>query len=104
VITEKIEMRKNKLYWKISATLLSLLIILGVVYVLISTYSAKSYFEEVNQKLNASIATMMSHEVQPLIGGEVDTAAIHKIMASMMIINPSVEVYVLDTEGKIRIR
>ena len=92
---------KNRLYWKISATLLSLLIILGVVYVFISSYIAKSYFEEVNQKLNAPIATMMSHEVQPLIDGHIDTIAIQKIMSSMMTINPSVEVYVLDTEGKI---
>ena len=91
----------NKLYWKISATLLSLLIVLGVVYIFISTYSAKAYFEEVNQKLNGNIATMMNHEVQPLIDGKVDTIAIQNIMHSMMIVNPSVEVYLLDTKGEI---
>ena len=91
----------NKLYWKISATLLSLLIVLGVVYVFISTYSAKAYFEEVNQKLNGNIAVMMNHEVQPLIDGEVDTIAIQNIMHSMMTVNPSVEVYLLDTKGEI---
>ncbi len=94
-------MKGNKLYWKISATLLSLLVVLGVMYVMLSTYVAKAYFEEVNQRLNGNIAAMMSHEVQPLINGEVDTLAIKKIISSMMTVNPSVEVYVLDTEGEI---
>lgn len=94
-------MKGNKLYWKISATLLSLLVVLGVMYVLLSTYIAKAYFEEVNQKLNGNIAVMMSHEVQPLIDSKVDTIAIQKIMGSMMAVNPSVEVYVLNTKGDI---
>lgn len=94
-------MTNNRLYWKISATLLILLIVLGVVYVLMSNFIAKSYYEEVNQKLNGNIAAAMAKEVHPLVDGKVDTTAIQKIISSMMIINPSVEVYVLDTEGKI---
>lgn len=93
--------RNNSLYWKISATLLGLLVILGVVYVLITGYVAQQYFLEVNQRLYGNIAESTVKEVKPLVNGEVDTLAIQDIMHSMMVLNPSVEVYLLDTEGNI---
>ena len=94
-------MKRNQLYWKISATLLSLLAILGFVYILITSYVAQQYYQEVNQKLYGDIASSTVKEVKPLVDGKVDTAAIQDIMHSMMVVNPSVEVYLLDTEGKI---
>ncbi len=95
-------MQKNKLYWKISATLLALLIVLGVTYVMITGYVARQYHQEINQQLYGNIAPSMAHEVHPFVeGGGIDTVAIHHIMHSMMTINPSVEVYLLDTIGNI---
>ncbi|MEM7105435.1 MAG: HAMP domain-containing sensor histidine kinase [Bacteroidota bacterium] len=91
----------NTLFWKISGTFLLLLIILGVVYVFVTAYSARMYFYESSQKLNGNIAKHTVKEVKPLIDGKVDTTAIQDIMHSMMVINPSVEVYLLDTEGGI---
>ena len=52
---------------------------------------------EANQKLNGGIAAQMIKEVSPLVDGAVDTLAIQDIMHSMMVINPSVEVYLLNT-------
>ena len=92
---------RNSLYWKISTTLLALLVILGVVYVLITGYVANQYFLEVNQRLYGNIAESTVKEVKPLVNGKVDTTAIQDIMHSMMVLNPSVEVYLLDTEGNI---
>lgn len=95
-------MQKNKLYLKISATLLALLVVLGVTYVMITGFVARQYHQEVNQRLYGNIAPSMAHEVNPFIeGGGIDTVAIHNIMHSMMIVNPSVEVYLLDTLGNI---
>ncbi len=91
----------NKLYWKISATLLALMAVLGVVYVLISAYTADNYFKEVNQQLYGDIAKHLVKEANPIQDGKPDTAATHDIMHSLMVINPSVEVYVLDTAGAI---
>ena len=56
---------------------------------------------EANQKLNGGIAAQMIKQVRPLVDGVVDTVAIQDIMHSMMVINPSVEVYLLNTEGDI---
>ncbi len=91
----------NKLFIKISLALLGLLISLGLIYVAISGYVADRYLKEVNQKLYGSIAKSTVNEVRPMVNGEIDTAAIHDIMHSMMVVNPSVEVYLLDTEGEI---
>ncbi len=91
----------NKVYWKISLTLLGLLLVLGIGYVAITTYTEEQYTKEANQRLYGSIAQQTVKEVKPLVDGEVDTAAIQHIMHSMMVINPNVEVYLLDTLGGI---
>lgn len=80
---------------------MGLLIILGVTYLLISTFVARQYYQEINQKLYGNIAPSMSNEVNPFLEDGVDTTAIQDIMHSMMVINPSVEVYLLDTVGNI---
>ncbi|MEM9887985.1 MAG: HAMP domain-containing sensor histidine kinase [Bacteroidota bacterium] len=92
---------QNKLYWKISLTLLLLLLLLGIGYVYITAYTAQRHFDEVNQKLYRGVAEHLVQETQPLKNGVPDTAATHDIMHSMMVINPSVEVYLLNTEGEI---
>lgn len=91
----------NKLYWKISLGLMALLTVIGIIYVLITGYMGRSYFQEVNQRLYGSIADTTVNQVRPLVNGKVDTAAIQEIMHSLMVINPSLEVYLLDTEGNI---
>ena len=55
--------KNNSLYWKISATLLGLLVVLGVVYVLITGYVAQQYFLEVNQRLYGNIAKSTANEI-----------------------------------------
>ena len=94
-------MKISKLYWKISATFLFVMALVGVVYVLVSVYTARNYFREVNQRLYGDIARHMVKETKPLVNGDPDTTATHDIMHSLMVINPSVEVYLLDTTGKI---
>ncbi|MFT4758900.1 MAG: hypothetical protein ACI9LN_000863 [Saprospiraceae bacterium] len=91
----------NYLYFKISTTLLVLLAILGFSYVWISHYVAEDYVQEISQQLYGSIADSTIKVVKPLVDGKIDTTQIQDIMHFMMVINPSVEVYLLDTEGKI---
>ena len=90
----------NRLYWKISMTLLVLMAVLGVVYVLISAYTADNYFKEVNQQLYGDVAKHLVRESKIKMTGARDSA-MHDIMHSMMVVNPSVEVYLLDTTGNI---
>jgi signal transduction histidine kinase len=94
-------MKHSKLFWKISATFLAVMLLLGVVYVFVSVRTAENYFKESNQRLYGDLAEHLVQEAKPFKNGKPDTAATHHIMHSMMIINPSVEVYLLDTLGSI---
>lgn len=91
----------NFLFWKIAIAMLVLLTMVSVAYNYISHYVAEDYILEVNQKLYGGITENTVKEVKPLVNGQVDKAAIQDIMHSMMVINPSVEVYLLDKEGGI---
>lgn len=67
----------------------------------ITSIAARTYVQEINQQLYGDVAKHLVKETQPLKQGQVDTAATHDIMHSMMVINPSLEVYLLDTTGQI---
>lgn len=93
--------KKNYLYWRISATLLTLLVILGIGYVFITSYVADQYVEEANQRLYGGLADSMLTMVNPIVNDTVNTEDVQEIMYSMMVINGSVEVYLLNTKGEI---
>jgi signal transduction histidine kinase len=92
---------RTSLVWRISLGLFLILLVLGVSYVGITAYSARNYFNETTQKLHANVAEHMLLEVTPFKDGKVNDEAVGKIMHSMMAVNPSLEVYLLSTEGSI---
>ena len=91
----------NRLYLRISGMLLLILLAIGIAYFFITTYAAQRYFQETTQRLNAHVAKEMLLEVNPFANGEVNKEALGKIMHSMMAVNPGIEVYLLNPEGKI---
>jgi len=91
----------NSIYWKIGITFLLILIILSAVYLYISMFTAEMYFQEANQKLNADIAPHIAAENQCFINGKANEQILKNVFHDVMIINPSIEVYLLDTEGNI---
>ena len=91
----------KSLYWRISLSFLLILLLLGLAYILITAVAADRYFKETTQRLNAHVAESMLQEVTPFIDGQVNEEAVGKIMHSMMAVNPSLEVYLVDTEGVI---
>ena len=91
----------NSLYWKIAAIFLITLLVLSVIYLYISVYTAEMYFQETSQKLNAEIAPHIAGDNQCFVNGEANEAALQEVFHNVMIINPSIEVYLLNTEGKI---
>jgi len=91
----------SRLFWRISGTLLLILISVGIAYFLITAYSAQKYYQEATQRLNSHVAEHMLKEVNPFVNGEVNEEALGKIMHSMMAVNPGLEVYLLDPNGAI---
>ena len=91
----------NRFFLRLSGFVLLLLTIVGVAYLTIASYLHEDYAQEVNQHLYGGIAEHTVAVVRPLVDGEVDTLGIQDIMHSMMVINPSVEVYLLRPDGSI---
>lgn len=91
----------RSLYWRISLSFLMILLILGLAYILITAFASRRYYQETTQRLNADVAKSMLKEVEPFKDGQVNKEALGKIMHSMMAVNPSLEVYLLNPDGKI---
>jgi len=92
---------KNSFFFRLSVIFIIVLLLLGLTYTYFIALTAKNYFQETTQKLNSNVAESMLLEVKPFIDGKVNEEALGKIMHSMMAVNPSLEVYLLDTEGVI---
>lgn len=91
----------NLLFWKIAGVFFILLIILGVIFTLIASGLSRSYYSMAHQQLYGNVASHLASFTRPIKNGQPDTAVTHDIIHSIMVANPSVEVYLLDTTGKI---
>lgn len=67
----------------------------------ISVHTAEMYFQETNQKLDAEIARQIAAENQCFINGNANGEVLKNVFHNIMVINPSLEVYLLNTKGKI---
>jgi len=91
----------HTLYGKISAAFLVLLLILGLVQTLVSVHSSMSFVNESDQKLNLNLARDLAKEFTPFLKDSIAYGDIMHTMHYMMVMNPRVEIYMLDGNGKI---
>lgn len=89
------------LYAKLAAISLTLLLALGIVYVVLTLYTTERHFEEVQQKLNQDLADHLVADQILFEDGEVNEAALEDVFHMLMVINPSIELYLLDPNGEI---
>ena len=91
----------RSLYAKLALVLLGLLAVVGLLFVSISVYSTEMYQQEVNQKLNRTLAERIISRKIVMRNSLVDERALQDIFSMLMTINPSIEVYLLGPQGKI---
>jgi signal transduction histidine kinase len=89
------------LYSRLAATLFGLLCLLGVAYVLLTLFTTQTYLQEVSQKLNLTLAEHLTSDKILIQEGQVNQEATQDIFHMLMVINPSIEIYLLDLEGRI---
>jgi signal transduction histidine kinase len=94
-------MMLRSLYAKLAIVLLGLFILIGISFIVISVISTEKYQQEVNQKLNRKVAELIVAEKIILEDNRINHKALKEIFHMLMVINPSIEIYLLDTEGKI---
>jgi signal transduction histidine kinase len=88
-------------YAKLSVIFLLLILALGAVSMAIAFNAAGHLFDEVEQHLNREYAASIAGELQPLVEGGFSQEGIKGAIHYMMVLNPMVEIYLLDEEGTI---
>jgi two-component system OmpR family sensor kinase len=91
----------NSLYSKLAAVLAGLFFIVGLSFVAVTVFSTEMYQQEVNQKLNSKLAEQIVAEKLLMKDNRVDHRALEEIFHMLMVINPSIEIYLLDPAGNI---
>ena len=89
------------LFARMSAAFLGITLLSGGGFYLVDQFTTRQYYEELTQRLNASIAMYVTGERQLIKDGVVNREALHLLAQQAMIINPTVEIYLLDTEGHV---
>ncbi|WP_152208233.1 sensor histidine kinase [Marinobacter changyiensis] len=89
------------LYTRLALGLFVLLVAVGLLYSVISLYSLREYNASLNQELNRDLARNLVQDRNLINEGRLDEAALKELFSLYMAINPSIEIYLLDREGRI---
>lgn len=89
------------LYGKLVAILAGIFVLIGIFTLILTFFSTRFYLDEVNQRLNRTLAGNLVSDEVLLKDGQINPSALKDVFHMLMVINPSIEVYLLDPEGKI---
>ncbi len=91
----------RSLYTRLAIILTLLFGLVALLFVLLLSQATEHYQQEVAQKLNATLAGNIVAERVLFKDGEIDHAELEQLFHILMVINPRVELYLLDTGGRI---
>jgi signal transduction histidine kinase len=92
----------NSLYARLALGLVALVMLLGAVNLAILLHAGRLYQQELNQRLNRTLAANLIQENKLRVeDGRFDPAALEPIFHTYMVINPAIEVYLLNADGHI---
>ncbi len=89
------------LYSRIAAVLFVLVLVIGALVYSMVLYASQMYQQELTQKLNTALAKQIVAEEPLLTDQRVNQKALQSLFHWLMVINPSIELYLLDATGKI---
>ena len=91
----------NTLFAKLSAALLIIVVLMGSVFFVVGRNNTKLYYEELTQRLNSPIAMYVTGQRTLISDGVPDLDSLRDLAGHAMVINPTAEIYLLDSDGKI---
>ena len=91
----------KSLFARLSLALLVVVVMIGGCFLALAQFSTRLYYEEITQRLNASIAMYIAGEDQLIAGGTPNRNALATLAQQAMVINPTLEIYLLDASGRI---
>ena len=91
----------NSFYGRLALTLFFLLTAVGLGMVAVSHRYRALYQEEATQRVNLDLARHIVSETLFIRDGQVNEPALESIFHALMVVNPNIELYLLDPKGKI---
>ncbi len=91
----------HSLYIKLVLVLFLLFMLIGGVFLGVALYSAPMYQQEVSQQLNHDLAMYIVNEHVLIEDGQLQQDNLAELFHDVMIINPSLELYLLDPDGQV---
>lgn len=91
----------NRISNRLSLTLLALLLALSGVFIGMVVYNAPMFLQELNQRLNIDLAENIVKEKNLILDKKVNQQALKTVLNGMMLVNPSIEIYITDPGGTI---
>lgn len=89
------------LYGKLSLALFGLLLVMGGLALTWTLISTQLYLSEARQRLNRDLARHIVEEIPLLEGSRVNQRGLEEIFHMLMVVNPTIEVYLLGSGGEI---
>ena len=91
----------GSLYAKLASILVLILLTMGLVYGFVTFSVAHDYLQEITQKFNHDLAKNLVGERDIVVNGKINTDALKQTFHDYMTVNPNIEIYLLDLQGKI---
>ena len=91
----------NTLYGKLVLVLLALLLFIATIGIVFALYIGQQHNQEISQRLSRNLAANLVKEDVLLVNGEINEKALEHVFHTLMVVNPRIEVYLLDLEGHI---
>jgi len=91
----------TSLYSRFALMLFAVFSVLAVLLVSLNFYSTDMYQQETQQRLSQDLAKHIAHEYQIVDNGMIYTDRLKNMFNRFMEINPAIELYIIDTKGKI---
>lgn len=86
---------------RLSLTLLAVVLLLGLAGTASTLLTTRLHQEELDQRLNRELAANLVADSRLLRRGALQEEDVEHLFHNLMVINPRIEVYLLDTEGRI---
>ena len=89
------------LHVRLTLAFAGLLLVLGACLMVLLERSSDRYADELRQRLDAGIAMYVVRELALLQNGHLNQPAVRELANRAMTVNPSAEVYLLDSDGRV---
>jgi two-component system OmpR family sensor kinase len=96
-----VALETKTLYAKLAGALLVLFLVVGGVTLAVTLLTSYFYEREVQQRIHRDLADHIVAEELLIVDGQIAEDALKNVFHMMMVINPSIELYLLDPAGEI---